>query len=303
MKNENHITSITPDKRRHALQSALEKKQSIRVMETHSPLAALLVEQAVYHQSGRPIEFDAFWSSSLTDSTVRGKPDIELLPLDSRFNGIAEIFDVTTKPLILDGDTGGQIAHLPYHINAAEKMGISSIIIEDKTGLKKNSLFGTDVKQTQDEPAHFAEKIAAAKKAQLTDDFMVIARVESLILEKGMTDAIDRALTYVEAGADGIMIHSRKKDPKEITDFSRIFKKSAPNIPLVCVPTSFNNITFDELTDYGFNIVIYANHLLRASYPAMRSILNDILKNGRTLEIEDQCIPIKEILELIPGTK
>lgn len=303
MKNENYLTSITPDKRRHALKAALKNKQSIRVMETHSPLAALLVEQASYYQNGKSIEFDAFWSSSLTDSTVRGKPDIELLSLSSRLNSIAEIFDVTRKPLILDGDTGGQVAHLPYHINAAEKLGVSSIIIEDKTGLKKNSLFGTEVKQIQDDPAHFAEKIGAAKAAQLTDDFMVIARVESLILEAGMTDAIDRALTYVGAGADGIMIHSRKKDPKEIIDFCRIFKKSAPNIPLVCVPTSFNDITFDQLTDYGFNIVIYANHLLRASYPAMRNILEDILKNGRTLEVEDRCMPIKEILELIPGTK
>ncbi|MBJ7221981.1 MULTISPECIES: phosphoenolpyruvate mutase [unclassified Brenneria] len=303
MKNHRHLTSTTPDKRRHTLKQVLENKQSIRVMETHSPLAALLVEQASYNKDGKVIEFDAFWSSSLTDSTVRGKPDIELLSLSSRLNSIADIFDVTTKPLILDGDTGGQIAHLPYHINAAEKIGVSSIIIEDKTGLKKNSLFGTDVKQTQDDPARFAEKIAAAKSAQLTDDFMVIARVESLILDAGMTDAIDRALTYVAAGADGIMIHSRKKDPQEIIEFSRIFKKSAPNVPLVCVPTSFNDITFDQLTDYGFNIVIYANHLLRASYPAMRNILEDILKNGRTLEIEDKCLPIKEILELIPGTK
>ncbi|KAA8999013.1 phosphoenolpyruvate mutase [Affinibrenneria salicis] len=304
MKNDNHhLTSVTPDKRRNGLKQALKNKRSIRVMETHSPLAALLVEQASYNQGERHIEFDAFWSSSLTDSTVRGKPDIELLPLSSRLNAIADIFDVTTKPLILDGDTGGQIAHLPYHINAAEKMGISSIIIEDKTGLKKNSLFGTDVKQTQDEPQHFAEKIAAAKAAQLTDDFMVIARVESLILDAGMTDAIDRALTYVGAGADGIMIHSRKKDPQEIIDFARIFRKSAPDTPLVCVPTSFNNITFDQLSDYGFNVIIYANHLLRASYPAMKNILQDILKNGRTLEVEDRCMPIKEILELIPGTK
>ncbi|MCL2893035.1 phosphoenolpyruvate mutase [Brenneria tiliae] len=303
MKSNHHFTSTTADKRRNALKQALENKKSIRVMETHSPLAALLVEQASYTLNGKSIGFDAFWSSSLTDSTVQGKPDIELLSLSSRLSRISDIFDVTSKPLILDGDTGGQIAHLPYHINAAEKMGISSIIIEDKTGLKKNSLFGTDVKQTQDDPAHFAEKIAAAKAAQLTDDFMVIARVESLILDAGMTDAIDRAFTYVAAGADGIMIHSRKKDPQEIIDFSRIFKKSAPNTPLVCVPTSFNNITFDQLTDYGFNIVIYANHLLRASYPAMKNILEDILKNGRTQEIESQCMPIKEILELIPGTK
>ncbi|MCX8957679.1 phosphoenolpyruvate mutase [Erwinia psidii] len=303
MKKDQYITSITPDKRRHALKQALESKQSIRVMETHSPLAALLVEQANYYQNGQSIEFDAFWSSSLTDSTVRGKPDIELLSLTSRLNSIAEIFDVTRKPLILDGDTGGQVAHLPYHINAAEKLGISSIIIEDKTGLKKNSLFGTEVKQMQDDPVCFAEKIAAAKAAQLTDDFMVIARVESLILDAGMTDAVDRALLYAEAGADGIMIHSRKKDPKEIIEFCSIFKKSSPNTPLVCVPTSFNDITFDQLTDYGFNIVIYANHLLRASYPAMRNILEDILKNGRTLEIEDRCMPIKDILELIPGTK
>ncbi|MEH2919632.1 phosphoenolpyruvate mutase [Samsonia erythrinae] len=303
MNETNRLSSITPDERRKSLKRALEKKHSIRVMEAHSPLAALLVEQANYHDGKKNIEFDAFWSSSLTDSTVRGKPDIELLSLNSRMNSINDIFDVTTKPLILDGDTGGQIEHLPYHINAAEKLGISTIIIEDKTGLKKNSLFGTDVKQTQDDPVHFAQKISAAKQHQLTEDFMVIARVESLILNAGMKDAIDRALTYVEAGADGIMIHSRKKEPNEIIEFAKIFKQSAPDTPLVCVPTSFNNITFNELSDYGFNIIIYANHLLRASYPAMRNILSDILKYGRTQEIEDKCMPINEILNLIPGTK
>ncbi|OSN01881.1 phosphoenolpyruvate mutase [Lonsdalea populi] len=295
--------SSTPDIRRGALRQLLNKKKSIRVMEAHSPLSALLIEEAVHREGEDEIKFDAFWSSSLTDSTLRGQPDTELLDYHRRFTAISDIFHVTSNPLIFDGDTGGQIEHLSHHVRQAENLGVSAIIIEDKTGLKKNSLFGNDVKQTQASVEDFCAKLTSAKRAQVTPEFMLIARIESLILEAGMEDAINRALRYVEAGADGIMIHSRCQTPDEILEFAKIFRSYYPEIPLVCVPTSYNKITFQQLTDYGFNIIIYANHMLRASYPAMKNILPEILKHGRTKEIESQCLSIKEILNLIPGTK
>ncbi|WP_081372218.1 phosphoenolpyruvate mutase [Pseudomonas fluorescens] len=297
------MKSVTSELRGQSLRKLLSKKKGIRVIEAHSPLSAMLVEKASYTNGNVTVEFDAFWSSSLTDSTVRGKPDTELLDLKSRLNGVSDIFEVTTKPLILDGDTGGKAEHLPYHIATAERMGVSAVIIEDKTGLKKNSLFGNDVKQTQADPIEFAEKIRLGKNAQLSSDFMLIARIESLILDAGLDDALKRALLYVESGADGVMIHSRKKDPSEIIEFAKRFRTHYPSVPLVCVPTSFNDIKFDTLVDNGFNVVIYANHMLRAAYPAMLSVANQILKYGRTLEVEDRCLDIQEILSLIPGTR
>ncbi|OSM97424.1 phosphoenolpyruvate mutase [Lonsdalea populi] len=293
----------TPDARRGMLRQLLNDKKPIRVMEAHSPLSALLIEAARYGKDEDEKKFDAFWSSSLTDSTMQGQPDTELLDYNRRFKAITDIFHVTTIPLIFDGDTGGQVEHLSYHVRQAENMGISALIIEDKTGLKKNSLFGNDVTQTQASVDEFCEKLSSAKRAQLTPEFMLIARVESLILDAGMDDAINRSLRYVEAGADGIMIHSRHKDPDEILEFAKIFRSHHKEIPLVCVPTSFNHITFQELVDHGFNIIIYANHMLRASYPAMRDILPKILENGRTEEIEGACLSIIEILNLIPGTR
>ncbi|MCW2254717.1 phosphoenolpyruvate phosphomutase [Providencia alcalifaciens] len=272
-------------------------------METHSPLSAMLIENIQFNNSNEVIEYDGFWSSSLTDSTIRGKPDIELIDIAHRLSAVSEIFDVTSKPLIFDADTGGKIEHIIYSISTAERLGISAIIIEDKEGLKKNSLLGNDVYQRQAKPEEFAKKISAAAKAAKTDEFMVIARIESLILDAGMADALFRADLYVEAGAKGIMIHSRKSDPTEIFIFAKKFKESHPTITLVCVPTSFNQVKFDDLISHGYNIVIYANHLLRAAYPAMKYVAEMILKNGRTQEIESNCMSINDILELIPGTK
>lgn len=293
----------TPGSRRAALRQLLQKKKGLRIMEAHSPLSALLIEKATFNANGETRQFDGFWSSSLTDSTLRGKPDIELVHMHHRFEAIREIFDVTTLPLIFDGDTGGLTEHLIHHVREAENLGISAMIIEDKTGLKKNSLFGNEVPQTQASIEEFSAKIREAKTVQATPEFMLIARIESLILEAGMEDALARAFSYVDAGADGIMIHSRLKSPDEILEFARRFRERYLSIPLVCVPTSFNDITFDELVAGGFNIVIYANHMLRASYPAMRAILPDILQYGRTLEVEDRCMSVKEILDLVPGTR
>jgi phosphoenolpyruvate phosphomutase len=297
------MSSVTSKTRGQSLRKLLSTKNGIRVIEAHSPLSAMLGEKATYTDSKSKIEFDALWSSSLTDSTVRGKPDTELLDLNSRLNGVSEIFEVTTKPLIMDADTGGKPEHLPYHIATAERMGVSAMIIEDKTGLKRNSLFGNDVEQTQESPIVFSEKIKLGKAAQLQPDFMLIARIESLILDAGLDDALKRALLYVDAGADGIMIHSRRKDPSEVIEFAKRFRTHHPTTSLVCVPTTFNDITFDTLVENGFNIVIYANHMLRAAYPAMQLVANQILKYGRTLEVENKCLDIQEILSLIPNTR
>ena len=259
----------------------------------------MIAEKTVVEHNGRLDQFDAMWISSLCDSTAKGKPDIELVDMTSRFRTIDDVTEVTTKPIIFDGDTGGLTEHFVYTVRSLEKMGVSAVIIEDKTGLKKNSLFGTDVAQTQDSIEHFSQKIRAGKNAQLTDDFMIIARIESLILERGMEDALKRATAFVKAGADGIMIHSRKKDPAEILEFCDKFRMVNTETPLVVVPSSFNTITEEELAVHGVNLVIYANQLTRSAFPAMQDTAREILKYHRAKEVDDRLLPIKDIITLI----
>lgn len=293
----------TPDVRRRALSRLLRSKPLVRLLEAHSPISALIGESVSEQVGDEYRDFDGFWSSSLTDSTERGKPDIEALDISSRLRNVNDIFEVTTKPLVFDGDTGGKQEHFELNVRSMERLGISAVIIEDKTGLKKNSLLGTDTEQTQEDVGVFCNKIRAGRAALVSPDFMIIARIESLILDRGMDDAITRALAYVDAGAHGIMIHSRKKSPDEIFEFARIFRQHHPYLPLVAVPTSYNQVTEKELEEHGFNVVIYANHMLRSAYPAMKMNAHSILKHGRSLEIDSELISINDILELIPGTK
>jgi len=297
-----HI-GTTPDVRLKRLKRLIEAKDFIRVMEVHSGLTGLIVENIKVKTNGHYSEFDCMWSSSLTESTSKGKPDIEAVDITSRLSTVNEIFEVTTKPMIFDGDTGGKPEHFQFTVKSLERLGVSAVIIEDKVGLKKNSLLGNDVRQTQDDVDHFCAKIKAGKDARVTDDFMIIARIESLILEKGLDDALIRANAYIHAGADGIMIHSRNRDPKEIFKFCDAYNKFERRVPLVVVPTSYNQMYEKELVEHGANIIIYANHLIRSAYPAMVKVAKSILKHGRSYETDPDCISIKEILELIPGTK
>ena len=300
----NHLNqiSVTPDIRRSLLRRTIESNKISKFLEAHSPLSAIIGENTLIEKKGKKIGFDGFWSSSLTDSTVVGKPDNESLDFSQRLNGVDQIFEVTTKPLIMDGDTGGKVEHFEMRIKSAERLGISALIIEDKKGLKKNSLLKDTSRQTQEEKIKFSEKISVGKKAQISDDFMIIARIESFILGKGLNDAISRAHSYIEAGADGIMIHSKSKNPKEVIAFSKVFRKSYKKIPLVSVPSSYNQISEKTLYENGFNIVIYANHMLRASYPAMQHVAKTILEKNRSKEADKKLLSIKEILNLIPGT-
>lgn len=293
---------LTPSLRLSSLKNLIKIKKFCRIIETHSPISALIAENVKYQKNNSIKFFDGFWSSSLTDSTVLGKPDNEYLDLSERLSNINRIFDVTSKPLIMDVDTGGKIEHLELQINTIERLGISAIIMEDKKGLKKNSLLGTKVKQYLETKKNFCEKIKTIKKNQKNPDFMIIARLESLILKKGMSDAISRADAYIRSGADGIMIHSKEKTPKEVFDFAKIFKKKHKNIPLICVPSSYSSVRESELEKKGFNIVIYANQVLRASYKAMEEANISILKNGRAKELEKKIISIEKTLKLIPGT-
>lgn len=288
-----------PEYRRKRLKQLIKMCPVVKTIEAHSGLTGLIAEKTVVEENGRLDQFDAMWVSSLCDSTAKGKPDIELVDMSSRLRTIDDIMEVTTKPIILDGDTGGLTEHFVYNVRTLERMGVSAIIIEDKKGLKKNSLFGNEVEQTQDSIEDFSAKIAAGKKAQLTDDFMIIARIESLILENGMEDALTRAFAFVKAGADGIMIHSRKKDPSEILEFCDEFRKKDANTPIVVVPSSYNVITEEELAAHGVNIVIYANQLTRSAFPAMRQTAEDILRYHRAKEVDDRLMPIKEIITLI----
>jgi len=292
---------ITPQMRMKSLKELIYAKKPVRILEAHNGLTGLIVEKTKVEKDGKIKEFDGMWISSLCDSTAKGKPDIELVDLTSRLNTINDILEVTRKPIIVDGDTGGQIEHFVYTVKTLERLGVSAIIIEDKTGLKKNSLFGTDVTQTQDTIEHFSDKIRAGREARATSDFMIISRIESLIAGAGMDDAITRAKAYIEAGADGIMIHSKEKDGKEIVEFCRRYNEFENRVPLIVVPTSYNFMKEDELVELGINVIIYANHLIRSAYPAMVNTAKSILENERSKEASINCIPIKEILTLIPG--
>ena len=288
-----------PEYRRKRLRQLIQMRPIVKTLEVHSGLTGLIAEKTIVESNGELDQFDAMWISSLCDSTAKGKPDIELVDMSSRIRTIDDVMDVTTKPIILDGDTGGLIEHFVYNVRTLERMGVSAVIIEDKTGLKKNSLFGTEVEQTQDSIENFCAKIRAGKQALRTEEFMIIARIESLILERGMEDAINRARAYVEAGADGIMIHSRRKSPDEILEFCKIFREKDSVTPIVVVPTSFNSITEEELSEAGVNIVIYANQLTRSAFPAMQETAVTILKNHRAKEADEKLMPFKDIIRLI----
>lgn len=294
---------ITPDVRLKSLRRLIAAKPIVRIMEVHDGLSGLIIENTEVKKGIKTNTFDGMWSSSLTDSTSKGKPDIEAVDLTTRMQDLTNILECTTKPIIYDGDTGGKPEHFQFTVRTLERNGISAVIIEDKVGLKKNSLFGTDAIQLQDSIENFCYKIRIGKESQITTDFMIIARCESLIAGKTVEDALRRTCAYVEAGADGIMIHSKEKSGKDIKDFCIRFRERHSIVPIVVVPTTYNHVTEEELNSWGANIIIYANHMLRAAYPAMCKCAETILENERSLEVDPICMPIKQILELIPGTK
>ncbi|MBR5934236.1 MAG: phosphoenolpyruvate mutase [Treponema sp.] len=293
----------TPEIRQKMLRRLIAAKPIVRIMESHSGLTGLIIEKTKVKVNNKTEEFDGMWASSLTDSTSKGKPDIEAVDLTTRLHGLNDALECTTKPVIFDGDTGGKIEHFVFTVRTLERLGISAVIIEDKVGLKKNSLFGTDAVQTQDTIEGFCEKIKAGKRAQVAKDFMIIARCESLIAGKPLEDALERCFAYVEAGADGIMIHSKNKSGDDIKEFCKRFREKHESVPIVVVPTTYNQITEEELANWGVNVVIYANHMLRSAYPAMVNTAKSILTHHRSFEANDMCMSIKDILELIPGTK
>lgn len=293
----------TPDVRRATLRRLISAKKVVRIMEAHSGLSGLIVENTQIQKEDGIHQFDGMWSSSLTDSTSKGKPDIEAVDLTTRLQSLTDILECTTKPIIYDGDTGDIPEHFVFTVRTLERNGVSAVIIEDKKGLKKNSLFGTEAKQVLATEEEFCEKIVAGKKAQVTKDFMIIARIEEIIAGYSVDEALNKAFAAVRAGADGVMIHSKDKSGMDIKEFCERFRKEYSGIPIVLVPTTYNQFTEDELAAWGANIIIYANHMLRASYPAMQRVAEKILAAERSLEVNDDCMPIKQILELIPGTK
>ncbi|MBR3557890.1 MAG: phosphoenolpyruvate mutase [Bacteroidales bacterium] len=295
---------VTPQARLATLRRLISAKPIVRILESHNGLTGLIAEHTGVDVNGQHREFDGMWASSLTDSTSKGKPDIEAVDLTTRLHDLNDTLEVTTKPVIFDGDTGGKVEHFVFTVRTLERLGISAVIIEDKVGLKQNSLFGTDAVQTQDTIEGFCTKIKAGKNAQITEDFMVVARIESLIAGKPVEDALERAFAYVAAGADGVMIHSKNKDGMDIKEFCQRFREKDIHTPIVAVPTTYNQFTEEVLSGWGINIVIYANHMLRSAYPAMVKCAESILVNSRSLEASEQyCMPIKQILNLIPGTK
>lgn len=293
----------TPEIRQKMLRRLIKAKPIVRIMESHSGLTGLIIEKTKVKVNNKTEEFDGMWASSLTDSTSKGKPDIEAVDLTTRLHGVNDALECTTKPIIFDGDTGGKIEHFVFTVRTLERLGVSAVIIEDKVGLKKNSLLGTNAVQTQDTIEDFSEKIRAGKRAQIASDFMIIARCESLIAGKTVDDALERCLAYVEAGADGIMIHSKDKSGEDIKEFCQRFRAKHSSVPIVVVPTTYNHVTEEELASWGANVVIYANHMLRSAYPAMVNTAKSILTHHRSLEASDMCMGVNEILELIPGTK
>lgn len=303
IKDEKRLIGTTPEVRLKTLRRLIASKDVVRIMEVHSGISALIVENLEVQTDDGLKFYDGMWSSSLTDSVSKGKPDIEAVDLTTRLNGLTNILECTTKPIIYDGDTGGLPEHFQFTVRTLERNGISAVIIEDKMGLKKNSLFGTSVKQDLAPVEDFCEKISVGKRSQVTKDFMIIARLESLIAGHSVEEALERADAYINAGADGIMIHSKEKSGEDIREFCTRFRTVHHDTPLVLVPTTYNQFTEKELHGWGANIIIYANHMLRASYPAMVDVATEILKDGRSLEASEKCMPIKQILELIPEAK
>ena len=304
LKEEIDSLGVTPQARLSSLRRLISAKPIVRILESHNGLTGLIAEHTSVEVNGQHREFDGMWASSLTDSTSKGKPDIEAVDLTTRLHDLNDTLEVTTKPVIYDGDTGGKLEHFVFTVRTLERLGISAVIIEDKVGLKQNSLFGTDAIQTQDTIEGFCNKIKAGKEAQITRDFMIISRCESLIAGKPVDDALERCHAYVAAGADGVMIHSKNKSGEDIKEFCQRFREKDPHTPIVAVPTTYNQFTEEELAEWGINIVIYANHMLRSAYPAMVKCAERILETSRSLEASDEfCMPIKQILNLIPGTK
>ena len=304
LKEEIDSLGVTPQMRLSSLRRLISAKPIVRILESHNGLTGLIAEHTSVEVNGEHREFDGMWASSLTDSTSKGKPDIEAVDLTTRLHDLNDTLEVTTKPFIFDGDTGGKVEHFGFTVRTLERLGISAVIIEDKVGLKQNSLFGTDAVQTQDTIEWFCNKIRGGKESQITNDFMIISRCESLIAGKSVDDALERCHAYVAAGADGIMIHSKDKSGEDIKAFCQRFRQKDPTTPIVAVPTTYNQFTEEELASWGINIVIYANHMLRAAYPAMVKCAESILQHSRSLEASDEyCMPIKQILNLIPGTK
>lgn len=293
----------TPEVRMKRLRRLIDAKPIVRILESHCGLTGLIAEKISVEVDGKIRQFDGMWSSSLTDSTSKGKPDIEAVDLTTRLHDLNDTLEVTTKPVIFDCDTGGKTEHFVFTVRTLERLGIGAVIIEDKIGLKQNSLFGTDAVQKQDTIEGFSEKISAGKSSQVTEDFMIIARIESLIAGKGVNDALKRAFAYVKAGADGIMIHSKNHDGMDVKEFCERFRKEDKETPIVVVPTTYNQFTETELASWGVNIVIYANHMLRSAYPAMVKCAKSILENERSYESNELCMPVKEILTLILGNK
>ena len=295
---------VTPQARLSSLRRLISAKPIVRILESHNGLTGLIAEHTSVEVNGQRREFDGMWASSLTDSTSKGKPDIEAVDLTTRLHDLNDTLEVTTKPVIFDGDTGGKVEHFVFTVRTLERLGISAVIIEDKVGLKQNSLFGTDAVQTQDTIDGFCHKIQEGKNAQITNDFMIISRCESLIAGKSVDDALERCHAYVAAGADGVMIHSKNKDGMDIKEFCLRFREKDDHTPIIAVPTTYNQFTEEELAEWGINVVIYANHMLRSAYPAMVKCAERILETSRSLEASNEyCMPIKQILNLIPGTK
>tara|TARA_Y100000389_G_scaffold149126_2_gene148378 strand:+ start:4060 stop:5355 length:1296 start_codon:yes stop_codon:yes gene_type:complete len=287
--------NLTTDERRQSLVKAINNKDTLIFLDIHNALSGIVIENTRVVDSGVEYEFDGMWASSLTDSTAKGKPDIEAVDTTSRINTINEIIEVTSKPIIYDGDTGGKPEHFIYTVKNLERIGVSAVVIEDKVGLKKNSLFGDTANQKQDSIENFSEKIRAGNNAKRTNDFLIIARIESLILNQGMNDALSRADAYINAGAGGILIHSKSESEEEIFEFVKKYRDKH-SAPIVVVPTTFNHVSLSEFKQIGVDVVIYANHLLRSAYPAMVNTAQSILKNGRTQEIEKNLMSIKDII-------
>jgi phosphoenolpyruvate phosphomutase / 2-hydroxyethylphosphonate cytidylyltransferase len=290
---------VSPQNRVSRLKRLISLKSLVRILESHNSLTGLIIENLKIEKKNKIIEFDGMWSSSLTDSATKGLPDNSSLSFSARISSLNDMMDVTTKPVVFDADNGGQIEHLPYLVRSLERSGVSAIIMEDKIGLKKNSLFKNQIGTKQDKPNLFAKKIKKICSTRQSSDFMVIARIESFILGKGLHDALNRAEIYSKAGADAILIHSKEKTPNEIFSFAKKFRKSKNFIPLVSVPSTYSKVYEKDLIKNGFKLVIYANQLLRAAYPAMQNTAKTILENSRAFEADKKIIPIKEIISLI----
>jgi phosphoenolpyruvate phosphomutase len=273
------------DRQAEALRALLDSDRPARAMGAHSPLSARIAEET---------GFDCVWSSGLEISAVQAIPDANLLTMDHYMHVAADMAQSVRIPVLADCDTGfGDVNNVYHMVEQYESRGIAGVCLEDKQYPKVNSFAGA--RQDLAPPAEFAAKICAAKEAQRSTAFVVVARIEALIAGAGLEEALSRADIYERAGADALLIHSKGRTPDEVLAFKAHY---AGKLPVVIVPTTYPSLHYTDIATHGIAMVIYANHGIRSSMAAMRATMERIVKDGTTSCLESELVSVGDVFAM-----